>query len=100
MGVNESGARFRIPDGYHVDTPELPKTDTQRQFIEFQRQHELRGVDGTGKSFTPESYSNHSDVPYLKVRSEKVVYALNNFESKKWIFGNENSLLDKSGIKH
>lgn len=57
-------------------------------------------LGGTGKIFTPESYSDHYDVPYSKVRSEKVVNALNNFESKKWIFGNENILLDKSGIKH
>jgi hypothetical protein len=49
--VTEGGTRFRIPDGYHIDTPELPKTDTQRQFIEFQRQQELKGnAGGTGKS--------------------------------------------------
>jgi len=49
VAVTESGARFRIPDGYHVDTPELPKTDTQRQFIDFQRQQEPWGVEGKGE---------------------------------------------------
>ncbi|WP_227011710.1 polymorphic toxin type 28 domain-containing protein [Paenibacillus lutimineralis] len=49
VAVTEGGTRFRIPDGYHIDTPDLPKTDTQRQFIEFQRQQEPRGnAGGTG----------------------------------------------------
>ncbi|MDN3954537.1 ribonuclease YeeF family protein [Sporolactobacillus laevolacticus] len=35
-----------------------------------------------------------------KSNPEKVVNQLSNYESRKWIFGNEEFLLDKSGIKH
>lgn len=35
-----------------------------------------------------------------KAIPEKVVNDLANYESKKWIFGNEEFILDKSGMKH
>ncbi|QLY81941.1 hypothetical protein [Clostridium intestinale] len=35
-----------------------------------------------------------------KANPEKVVNALSNYESKKWIFDNEEFMLDKSGMKH
>ena len=35
-----------------------------------------------------------------KANPEKVVNALSNYESKNWTFGNEEFMLDKSGMKH